>query len=941
MGSRVAPWSLRSFALAVRWRAMSSTRSAPPPPAAVAMSSSASSGSSSGSMVSSLRSPSSTTVTALALGAGVGAAAASSLFAAWNWWQARSQAQGAEEAARAAAADRNKHPPNEHTHEPRFSSAANAASSSAYSLAVPGQSGARTGRGTGTGSPSRSRALRHDPESSVSRRLSDAGSYLEDREYEGDHHQLAKTLNEEAGDGDADQNDDDAVTAALRHSQHHQHDADEDDDEQQQAEPEIYMCPHCSNYINPHELIIPSLEEQGDSDSDGREEDEEGRADVAFHRAQSAQAARILSAAEQLSIQQALRDSLHQIFVSVDEDRDGIISREEMAGFLKKLGLTGDREAAFLNIVGGDTFQGLNSSERHAQLGSPAASGSPMEPKSGGLKRGSGSGRGSHSGSLSGNSASASASASGTGSNAAPAKVGINFRQFVSRFQDTLEGMDQLEVAQEEDEATIATNPVTIDPSVQFAQRGSPTLAPQSAPSIVREHSPFPEASLLLTPPRAAGQPQLTVNTAAGAGVSGTAVPAPAATGSGASSMFSPSASPASASASALVAAAASPSIRVFLGGACGDTTWRKDDAIPLLVAHGISFYDPQVKDWSPKLVALEGLMKAWCKILLFVIGKQTRALASMIEVAALIASGRRVVLVIEPVEAGVEIEGQVPSASELKDLNRARSYLRDVASNYSIPVHGSAIDGIKAIVAMEEEEKRELKQRLAFLRESSLHTPSASGSSAGGSGGANGGGGGSNAGTPGHRPSYSMAGGVSGGRTRGRSSVMLNGSALALITSGGGGGGVGGGSALSSPASASATGGAAVAGITPSHPHHSHSHGGHSHGHKKMHSQQLHLHGMHHPHAHAHPPPSMMLQHAATLSQLHSTSGGGGNGNSNGGGGSTLQHSHSLSGASPSGLTLTVPPRNRGDSVSSPSSASASAAALGAEPRSGRARHG
>jgi hypothetical protein len=158
-------------------------------------------------------------------------------------------------------------------------------------------------------------------------------------------------------------------------------------------------------------------------------------------------------------------------------------------------------------------------------------------------------------------------------------------------------------------------------------------------------------------------------------------------------------------------------------------------EAIPQLTAAGISYYDPQVKEWSSKLVALEGLMKAWCKILLFVIGSRTRALASMIEVAALIAAGRRVVLVIENVEAGVEIEGQVPSGPELKDLNRARQYLRDVANNYHIPVHPSTDHGIKALIAAEEEERRESRARLQLMRDAAGSRGSIS--SASGAGGA------------------------------------------------------------------------------------------------------------------------------------------------------------------------------------------------------------
>lgn len=560
---------------------------------------------------------------ALALSAGAGAAAATSLLLAWSWWQQGRDAQRQRQHADSA-------------HE-RSCPAVHGANSQSQSQSLVAPAHGPGGR-CRAGSLSQSRARLDTHESS---RVSEC-SYLEDREYE-HYEQLAEE--------------------------------DEDmDDEGEAEEPALFMCPHCSNYINASELIVPGPM----VDHDGNPLDDEDGEAAGIERAQSVQAARILSAAEQLSIQQALRESLQQIFVSVDEDGDGLITRDEMGAFLKKLGLTGEREAAFLNIIGGDSVQpfALTSAAPTPDSKSAAAGAAPLPS---GDKRGShssqrgsgigassgGGGGGSHNGSLSGPRA-----GSGAGGGV---RVGINFRQFFERFQDTLEGMDALNPDASDDEATIPTNPVHLDPAAAFSS-ASPDASPALAPAAAKSAPPFPEASLLFTPPRpasssvtsASSSSRLTVNTATpSGGSSGSSSGAsllqpPPSASSSSSALNSPLFSPSTAAA---VAAAASPSIRVFLGGACGDTTWRADVAIPQLTAAGVSFYDPQVKDWSPKLVALEGLMKAWCKILLFVIGKQTRALASMIEVAALIAAGRKVVLVVEPIEPGVEIEGQVPSS--------------------------------------------------------------------------------------------------------------------------------------------------------------------------------------------------------------------------------------------------------------------------------------
>jgi len=120
---------------------------------------------------------------------------------------------------------------------------------------------------------------------------------------------------------------------------------------------------------------------------------------------------------------------------------------------------------------------------------------------------------------------------------------------------------------------------------------------------------------------------------------------------------------------------------RVFLGGACNPTSWRKDIAMPVLEANGITFYNPQVDEWSPSLVPLERKMKENASLLLFVISSQTRGIASMIEAAELIALRRKVILVVEPLNPGHDF---LYTPEEVKDLNRGRSYLLEIANKYN-----------------------------------------------------------------------------------------------------------------------------------------------------------------------------------------------------------------------------------------------------------------
>ena len=81
------------------------------------------------------------------------------------------------------------------------------------------------------------------------------------------------------------------------------------------------------------------------------------------------------------------------------------------------------------------------------------------------------------------------------------------------------------------------------------------------------------------------------------------------------------------------MAAVGSNGRRVFLGGACGRSEWRRLEAIPLFEKAGIPTVNPQVDDWTPDLLAKEELAKndPACT-LLWVINDETRGTGSMIE---------------------------------------------------------------------------------------------------------------------------------------------------------------------------------------------------------------------------------------------------------------------------------------------------------------------
>jgi hypothetical protein len=120
-----------------------------------------------------------------------------------------------------------------------------------------------------------------------------------------------------------------------------------------------------------------------------------------------------------------------------------------------------------------------------------------------------------------------------------------------------------------------------------------------------------------------------------------------------------------------------------------------------MLTAAGVSFYNPQVDDWAPELAQVEARAKAESGVLLFVIDGQTRAIASILEATEYIASGRKVVLTVADIPDGAIIDGQAVTGRELKDLNRARAYLRELATRRGATVAPSVKKAIEHIVAL------------------------------------------------------------------------------------------------------------------------------------------------------------------------------------------------------------------------------------------------
>ncbi|CAF1121290.1 unnamed protein product [Adineta steineri] len=161
----------------------------------------------------------------------------------------------------------------------------------------------------------------------------------------------------------------------------------------------------------------------------------------------------------------------------------------------------------------------------------------------------------------------------------------------------------------------------------------------------------------------------------------------------------------------------------VFLGGSCNPTTWRRDQAIPYFQSRSVSFYNPQVADWTPELVEIEHRAKELAPLLFFVIDHDTRALASIVEVCYLAARGRSIIVVMNPMpERKYTKFIQQKNSSHEKDneddyenVCEARKILRALLQSINVPFFDNVRLALECAAYILETTKRTVANQSVF----------------------------------------------------------------------------------------------------------------------------------------------------------------------------------------------------------------------------------
>jgi hypothetical protein len=143
----------------------------------------------------------------------------------------------------------------------------------------------------------------------------------------------------------------------------------------------------------------------------------------------------------------------------------------------------------------------------------------------------------------------------------------------------------------------------------------------------------------------------------------------------------------------------------IYLGGSMDPCNkWRDEIAIPALKKNGLTYFNPQTSTeamalYSRRLLPIEAGAMDNSRVLLFVILGNSLSVKAMCEAAYHIGLGRSIVLCIEKMPEQLIVGGEALSPDALKDYNRGRAYLSDIANREAVPIFDNIEESVACVI--------------------------------------------------------------------------------------------------------------------------------------------------------------------------------------------------------------------------------------------------
>ncbi|KAK6636605.1 hypothetical protein RUM43_010267 [Polyplax serrata] len=137
----------------------------------------------------------------------------------------------------------------------------------------------------------------------------------------------------------------------------------------------------------------------------------------------------------------------------------------------------------------------------------------------------------------------------------------------------------------------------------------------------------------------------------------------------------------------------------VYLGGTLENTEWRETIAIPMLTLENLSYFTPKANGGRKQFTDVDAFAIESSYALLFVITGTARSIAAMAIAGHYIGRGANVVLCVQHLPEGAQLGSEVLSDRAIKDYNRGRMYLTDIAKRSGVSVFDEIPEAVESVV--------------------------------------------------------------------------------------------------------------------------------------------------------------------------------------------------------------------------------------------------
>ncbi|XP_014219007.1 uncharacterized protein LOC106647217 isoform X2 [Copidosoma floridanum] len=137
----------------------------------------------------------------------------------------------------------------------------------------------------------------------------------------------------------------------------------------------------------------------------------------------------------------------------------------------------------------------------------------------------------------------------------------------------------------------------------------------------------------------------------------------------------------------------------LYIGVVGKDLVWLESSAVPLVESMNLTLYRPSTNEYIARVLPLELQRMKNSRLIMLVVPQHTRGMAIMALAAHLIGLRAKLVLCVQALPEGCTVSGEKLTEQAIKDYNRGRMYLSDMATREGVPVFDNVSEALQRAI--------------------------------------------------------------------------------------------------------------------------------------------------------------------------------------------------------------------------------------------------